>query len=92
MAYCQVVWGKGKGHVQVYSFPHRNPNTPTKADNCAVFHPYKQRVRKCSNNLFTPLYVYTCLCITWGVKYASLWSRNLGLLKSKALKGMKILF
>lgn len=60
------------------------------ADNCAIFHPYKQRVRKCSNNLFTPLCVYTCF--TWGGKYSSLWSRNLGLLKSKALKAMKILF
>lgn len=62
------------------------------ANNFVIFHPYKQRVRKCSNNLFLPLCVYTCLCITWGVKYSSLWGRNLGLLKSKALKGMKLLF
>lgn len=60
------------------------------ANSCAVFHPYKQRVRKCSNNLFLPLCVYTCFCVTWGVKCSSLWSRNLGLLKSNALKGMKL--
>lgn len=62
------------------------------ADSCAIFHPYKERIRKCRNNLFLPLCVYTCLCITWGLKDSSLWSRSLGLLKSKALKGMKILF